>query len=74
MFSFVTMSRSRRSRADKDFMMLSSDLSSGAASRGGGLVDERKEVVVESAMETGSGRGREDEETILEGRNKTRGF
>ncbi|KAK0740039.1 hypothetical protein B0T18DRAFT_417099, partial [Schizothecium vesticola] len=37
MFSFITMSSARRSRADKDFVMLSSDLSSsGAASRGGG--------------------------------------
>ena len=73
MFSFVTMSSSRRSRADKDFIMLSSDLSSvGAASRGGGA-DEKEEEVLESATETGLGAGRKDEEAVLDGTNRTRG-
>jgi len=70
LLSFITMSSSTRSRADKDFVMLSSDLSSGAASRGG----EQKDGVVESATETGLGTGKKDEEAVLEGTNGTRGF
>jgi len=72
MFSFIAMSSSKRNKADKDFVMLSSDLSSHAASRGS-MVGERKDGVRESAKETGLGTGRKDEEAVLEGTNRTGG-